>query len=335
MALTYCAFWIPTIYQSDKSVSKLNNITRDISDNSSQQHHITVDLKSNFDIAITNSVGKVMLKYIDRSKNGLYLYEYDIDEKHDSSLHFVSNEMPNAIYHIIKELFHSHVHHEENADSLLRAYLSPTLIDIKSENNPALVHYLNIYENKFIAYSNQISFLCNQLLSNSKIIAKKHINLDGFKEVERFCHNALGEALYCETLLNSKYTNSDNHLTNNSHNEQRIRILNIRNAIQNIKLIERRNLTEFNYRNTKIAFKNNTQGLRISLLSILLAAFSIYLTVKSFNTPKYAIKIIESQNKLENKLDTSDYKIKQLENQIVVSEKNIVKAIKAKKRKIK
>ncbi|MEI8271561.1 MAG: hypothetical protein WCG08_02975 [Paludibacter sp.] len=333
MALKYCAFWIPTIYHLDNSACIQNNITKDISDNSAQKHHITVNLGANRDIVITNNTGALTLKYKVHSKNGIYLYEYEIDEKSDTSLLFISMEMPNAIYHIIKELYHSHVHHEENADSLLRAFVSDQPIDIRTENNEALVHYLTIYEKKFIAYSDQISTLCNKLISNGNIVTKKHLNLNGYKQIDKLCHNALGEALYCETLLNSKYTNSDNHLIDDSHNQQRIRILNIKNAIQNIKLIEKRNLAEFNYRNTKIAFKNHTQGFIISLLSISLATISIYLTVRSFNTPKYAKEIIETQDTIQNRLDSTNYKIKQLENQIVLTEKNVIQSIKGKKRK--
>lgn len=332
MALKYCAFWIPTIYHSENCPCIQNNISRDISDNASQRHHITVTLNTDRGIVIVNNTGTVKLTYKTHSKNGLYLYEYDIDEESDSSLLFISKEMPNAIYHIIKELFHSHVHHEENADSLLRAYVSNEPFDIKTENNPALVHYLSIYENKFIAYSNQISSLCNTLLSNSMIITKKHLNLGGYKEIERLCFNALGEALFCETLLNSKYTNSDNHLSNIDHNKQRIRILNIRNAVQNIKLIEKRNLTEFNFRNTKIAFKNNTQGLTISIFSIILATIGIYLTVKSFSTPQYAKDILVSQINLENELDSSNLNVKRVVNQIEISEKKILNSVRSKKR---
>lgn len=267
-------------------------IKKNISDNVLYQHHLTVNLFDNRDIQIKNDKESVVLNYIESSKNGLVLYSYEIKEDEDS---FLKREIPNAIYHLIKGFYHLHEYHEDTADSLLRAYESDSKVDIKSVNNAAITRYLQTYEEKFQAYSMQISCLYSRLTQNSTKKTEKFKLLENHELFENLCNNSLGEALYCNTLLKSKYVDGCPK-SDNSCDLQRKIILNINNAIENIRLMEQKNQIDFALKGTKIAFKNNTTGLIIAVVGILLALCGIYLTVRSLNTPKYAKDILEYEN---------------------------------------
>lgn len=309
MAVKYCVFWIPTMYHHEGvQIPIKKEISDDISDDANNRHHVTVTLTDQYDIIVKNEREEITLKYEDRCNNGLYLYSFDIENENS----FLKNEIPNAIYHLIKGFYHTHEFHNNTTDSLLRAYLSASHVNINSKNNEAITHYLKLYEEKFKAYSQQITALCNRLTHNSSIRGSKHEILENHKLLQEICNNALGEALYCNTLLSSKYV--DFELKENDYNnEQRKLIINIKNAIENIKLVENKNQSEFNYRNTKIAYKNNTSSFWLTAIGIILSAISIFLAVKSFQTPAFVNDLKKGQNTTQQKLEMNFNKMSDVE----------------------
>lgn len=280
MGLKYCVFWIPTIYQHGIPIPLKDEVNGDISDNSDKNHIISIKLQANRDFVISNETSQsITLNFIDGSRNGLLLYSYDANMLADTTLGFIVDKMPNAVYHMIKEFYHVHEFHQSDTDSLLSAYESDSKVDIKQNNNPALNHYLELYQSKLKAYANQISQLSQQLNIITKKASQKYIALDAFKVVDDLCINAIGEGLYCNTLLSSKYTKC-NRLNINSHNEQRLRILNINNSLKKIQVNKTKNSVEFNFRMTKLSFKNTSFSFLLAWSSIILAIISFVITFK-------------------------------------------------------
>ena len=275
MTESYYVFWIPSIYHVEDLKPLRRFIEEDISDDENNKHIISILLKENWDISIKNAIGTASLNYISHSRNGLISYKY---EETDSSLSFIRNEIPNAVYHLIKGFFHDHEHHDAKADSLLNAFVSDKEVNIKTENNEVLLHYLKLYEKKFTAYSNQISSLYKAVQKNSKEKGKKHILFKNLESLENFCQSALGEYIYCNTLINSKYFKTECN-SGNDYNDQRRTLHNIKSSIENIKLIESKNHSTYDFLCTKISIASTKIGYLIAFIALILTIIGV---VKDF-----------------------------------------------------
>ena len=276
MAKKYCVLWIPSLYYVDThDVIDGKEKEKNISDEKGEEHHVKISLQENKNIIVKNDAFQMELRYERHCKNGLYFYSYEIEGDDE---HFLSR-VPNAIYHTIKEFYHTHEHHAKDADSLLTALVSEN----KIEDNEAINHYLSIYKQKFIAYSQIANKLFDKLEENSEKKSSKFKLLSDYKKFTSFCHCALGEYLYCNTLLKST---DDSEL-----------IFNIKNTVDNIKFIENKSQTEFSRRSTKIGFT-------IASIGIILAVLGVILTIRSFKTPDYIGELEELQNKIYFCVDT-------------------------------
>lgn len=96
----------------------------------------------------------LLLRCLDARRNGLFMYEYEVPEKYlnkDSKNKYLLNSnlnITNVLYHSIKSFYHVHEFH--SADSLLHPYSSNVRINLNCPNNPALLHYLDEFEKKFL-----------------------------------------------------------------------------------------------------------------------------------------------------------------------------------------
>lgn len=271
MAKKYYVFLIP--FKHHATIRKVinNPIRENISDEDGDVHHVKITLnEDNKNIIVDNDTSEIILCYEDHCEIGLYLYSY---ENCDNSS-FLKDKIPNAIYHMIKGFYHVHEHHDNNADSVLKNALeSDEYINIKSVNNEAFCYYVNIYEEKFNSYFQQLNVLWEELDRRSKIKHEKGKLLDRYKNLIGFCHKALGELLYCNTLLNSQYINESG-----AGKDLKMQVFNIKNTIDNIKLIEAKCQMEFNYKSTLISFKDS---FRYFIISTILAIIGVILAVLS------------------------------------------------------
>lgn len=243
---TFYVFWIPTLYHITDRQFEVCSVAANISDDPNEIHEVVVSIEDNWNITIANKVGTLLLTHMKKSSNGLISYKSSIDMS-DSCSQVIFKEIPNAIYHLIKSLFHKHEHHDDKVDSLLRAYVSKSQDDVAIDrvNNEPLMHYLRIYEKKFIAYAQQLSMLSQAIKNNEKDLKRKYKLLDNYTLIEKKCQEALGESVYCNTLLYSKFFDCDCKEQNNNDSQRRLS-LNIKNAVDNIRVIREKNLYGFN-----------------------------------------------------------------------------------------
>lgn len=91
------------------------------------------------------------LECVEASHNGLMRYKYAYD---DTATYFLLNskhDIIHAVYHAVKSLYHRHEYHDHGADSIIHPYCCDEDFSIKTPNNPALLHYLKLFENMFLA----------------------------------------------------------------------------------------------------------------------------------------------------------------------------------------
>lgn len=283
MAKFYYVFWLPRMYHKELSVLETvpNVINEDISDGITLDaiHHVAIEIdrenKNNRNITIKSRLGNskeatIVLEYINASHNGLIQYCYEADNRNHEAK-FVCEAIPNAIYHLIKSFFHAHEYHHPKGDSTLLAYISKSKANIKGQDNEALIHYLEQYENKFIGYRElafeQLQFIEEKNNENAEEYYQNYLKRHRY--LDAFCDNALGESLYYETLLYSWYNDSCKHNREgnncltcqncNTEGENCKRLhrlaLNTKNAIDSIQIIKRSNKNLFDYKNSEYTIK--------------------------------------------------------------------------------
>lgn len=283
MAKIFYVFWLPRMYHKELLVldTASHVITDEISDDISPAaiHHIKIEIDSvdtaNHDITIDSRLGDdrhvtIVLKYINDSHNGLIQYYYEADNRNHEAK-FISEAIPNAIYHLIKSFFHAHEYHHPQGDSTLFAFSSKKEVDIKGQDNEALMHYLEQYEKKFRGYRKsafeQLQYIEEK---NEESADEYYINyLRRHSHLDSLCDKALGESLYYETLLYSWYNGSCKHNREGHHlnscqncdtqSESCKRLhrlaLNTKNAIDSIRIIKQGNKNLFDYKNSEYTIK--------------------------------------------------------------------------------
>lgn len=257
-----------------------NTINDEISDGiTTKVHHVSISIdrenKDNRDITITSRIGNnkgttINLKYINASHNGLIQYYYEADNRNHEA-NFICKAIPNAIYHLIKGFFHEHEYHNPKGDSTLLAYTSDSEVNIKEQDNKALIYYLEQYEEKFRGYRD-LAFEKLQFIEekNNESAEEYYMNyLMRHSNLDTFCNNALGESLYYEALLYSWYNDSckydttgnvysacnrDDTKSENSKHLHRL-ALNAKNAIDSIRIIQFSNKHLFDYKNSGYTIK--------------------------------------------------------------------------------
>lgn len=314
MKTYYYVFWIPTIFHIKPTLLHPEETTKseNISDDNGVDHFVSVHYTGKgFDIASAPSSEasvktSVFLEIKDLKSNGLLYCSCKINES-ALEAQFIGEKIPNAIYHIIKAFYHKHEFHEDGEDSLLEAFCSERPIVLDSPDNDALVHYLKLYERKFRAYSKQISIFFSKASEafitnpNDYRIYNKILHFIS----DEMCDKALGESIYCNTLLNSKHNCScrvspRNETSKHSHAEAPARqtvserpitdrqkdselfaktnknndlykiAFNIQNALEDIRLIKQKCSTIF--QNATLTLLNSVEKITESNASVLCRA---------------------------------------------------------------
>jgi hypothetical protein len=142
------------------------------------------------------------------------------------------------------------------ADSGLKAYVRSydENLDIRSKDNPALMHYLSQFQNRLRTCRRQIRLKVETFenLSPEVIFSK---NREVHELIDKECSDAIGESLYYKALLYSWYNDSFKIKSGSENNSTLTKeeieeckrkhqcAVNIEGAIEGIKLIQLRNKT--------------------------------------------------------------------------------------------
>jgi hypothetical protein len=296
----YCVFWYPrTSHNNIEKREKASDIKENnpLSDEPEPDYWFDIENRPSeeknehgvkredilFRLYIKKPGGKrenekeVLLKQTQTSRNGLVKYAYNPDliprfDTEDDASAFWS-----AIYHQAKYFYHVHEYHDDKMDSILAPYLAGECdIDIKAVNNPALSHYLEFYEQKFIARHDTLKDFYNRI--RREIVGKFDIeHLVGYKKkLDEICRTVHGAHIYYQTLACSVrvvYEKSDRLRISRLNTERQLeRIALMESNIQ--RFIDNAGYTE----NYHIAISSKKLG----LLSILLGVLSILLAIYSF-----------------------------------------------------
>lgn len=217
----YAVLWIPTyVHKSFIDHWIQERICRNISDikiNLRIEAVLQIDNK-NIDINIFDEKGErhnfLTLYYYDHSRNGLVEYYYDeyyYDENNPDGFRFTSDTFPEAVYHIIKEFYHKHEFHENENDTSLPPFTSDQPINLKENDNPALKHYLERYENALTdlvrAIQNARDSIANKNEKNILKKIKRYLKnyLNNYRSYGKIIMKAKGYEVFLNALYGSVY----------------------------------------------------------------------------------------------------------------------------------
>lgn len=239
MAKCFAVLWIPTVNHVPVPFDKpYHNGGRTIDISDIQEHPFPIKIKArgkNIDILLSNEECPdefelfLTLKYEGFSHNGMVKYSYDEKFLEDSNFGFSAEVFPEAVYHMIKSLYHVHEFHEDESDSSLQPYLSSSDIDIRKSDNAALRHYLENYERTVL-----------NLVSRAKKFLRYVVDMEKeqpettIREYEAFPNMyvmALGYDTYIHSLYDSVY-NRECRTTNEQEKQLRRRAFNIENSVR-------------------------------------------------------------------------------------------------------
>ena len=275
MKIGYCALWMPTIIHKNFDTPIISVIDFfELSDNvvlkKDDEHlfariemvnnNIQIDIYRrcvcNYELLNDYSANLIFEDY---SHNGMFLY--GIDVKTENNPFFCENDgtpkIPCAIYHRIKEFYHQHNFHKlDDGDSMLPPFVSSTKIDIKSDDNKALLHYLVAYELKFISSFEFLEKYFNKLNKNS--ILSKILFFLGWDTHASFYMMTMrikGDKAYFNTLCSSKY-NLMFKMSGSAdcNDEYRRKYFNIHNIFESVDTMENRISSIFNMSVARISF---------------------------------------------------------------------------------
>lgn len=226
----YCVLWMPTVVYKcpDQPIRKRIDFF-ELSDSISQaaiekkkdsRLFATVDLfdERNIRVNIYKDradegclVGNYALEltYETCSHNGMVLYGMNVATLDNPLFTGPDGEVrfPCAIYHKLKELYHTHhFHTSDDGDSMIAPFVSKEKVAIKKANNEALLHYLNLYEEKFL---NQFEYLelyfCKLNHGGFWSKIRFFFGWDNHSSFYRLAMRIKGDKTYFNTLYSSRY----------------------------------------------------------------------------------------------------------------------------------
>jgi len=202
------------------------------------------------------------LDCIETSHNGLMRYQYEYDDMKTRFLLNSKHNIIHAVYHAVKSLYHRHEYHDHGADSIISPYCSEEDISIKAPDNPALLHYLKLFENMFLAdvdWSKEVEAelapLFKQTIVDLKncpptetnrleeLLTRRRKYLNVYRTIEEKYSKIIGKHTYYQALFLSKYNTQFKPETtattgNRQNREQETaykRAINIKNAYEYIQ----------------------------------------------------------------------------------------------------
>lgn len=152
------------------------------------------------------------LECLDVSRNGLIQYRYELPEGFtpENQTHPLidkEEKITHAVYHAIKEFFHEHKFHKTSKDSIINPYANGDEINIKSTDNPALLHYLKQFEDRLFIAIEEIDVRAHRITSLRSIEEGEGLE-EALIETQSLldeCTKALGFGVYYKSLYSSKY----------------------------------------------------------------------------------------------------------------------------------
>jgi hypothetical protein len=279
----YVVLWIPTIHH--RLPCALSHSCRDdISDLNKEPFNVSIDLdQENGNILISTGTNKVKkdkdtyelfisLKQEEVSHNGMILYSYEskyYGDNQEDGFRFTEDHFPQAIYHIIKSFYHHHDFHDKKADALLKPYISKDYISINTDNNDAILYYLNMYE----------AFL-DGIINNIRTV-KDNLRGKSYEAITILYTKAKGFHVYLNALYHSPY-NTKCRLDNNSFDESdqawRRCAFNIENTINYLDIVEREYGVYHQFDITKQARRWAKRGFYIGLAGALIGLVALLYT---------------------------------------------------------
>lgn len=206
--------------------------------------------KRDIQIEAKDANGKIfdtlLLHCLDARRNGLFMYEYEVQEKYlskttDSENKYLLNSnlnITNALYHSIKSFYHVHEFHSPNKDSLLHPFSSEVRINLNCPNNLALLHYLDEFEKKFLDeddFTKSLKSVADKTY-RSLLAQKENIDIStdpetysnilaqmincmetGYIECLNQCNSILNIHVYYQSLFYSKHNKIFNLKYDDSH----------------------------------------------------------------------------------------------------------------------
>lgn len=160
-----------------------------------------------------NNVDRLLkLECASVSRNGLVQFCYEIPDdfnpaKQTHPLIDKNKKITHAVYHAIKDIFHEHIFHKTEKDSIINPYTNEKEIDIKSDDNPALLYYLGQFETILADSIDQINSIANRITEFRSVDKGEglHQALILSQDLLERCVKALGFGVYYQALCYSKY----------------------------------------------------------------------------------------------------------------------------------
>ncbi len=100
---------------------------------------------------ILHTLDTLFLKCVETSNNGLFQYEYEYDPDKEHLLLDSNFDILHLGYHAVKGVYYKHEYHDHGADSITNPFCREACTSINSPDNPALIHYLELFETMFLA----------------------------------------------------------------------------------------------------------------------------------------------------------------------------------------
>ncbi len=310
MARCYVVLWIPTVNHIPIPFDEPlhgGSKTENISDNPNEKFLVRINTAGR-DIYISVSSAEdperfedfMKLHYEDFSHNGMVKYSFESKFLDDSEFGFDAENFPEAVYHMIKSLYHIHEFHEDESDSSLKPYLSTDDIDIHEEDNAALRHYLRNHERAVLDLVKNAKTLLRKVLE----MEKKHGKPEKIQVYESFPSMyvmALGYDTYIHSLYDSIY-NNECRIHNNDKSLRR-RAFNIENSVRYFNVL-------YVFFDTKIRQANNLSILKKAEANLKNSEESLKRLEKSIKTAEQSLVISQdSLNTSQSTLETANKNI--------------------------
>lgn len=277
----HVVLWIPTIVYRGFTEAQERSVEKNISDIPNEEFWVRVSLQDNRDILVEAKTEDgayrdfVTLVREGVSSNGLMSFTYKSTSDDENGFRFTTKEFPTAIYHIIKTFYHVHEFHEDENDSSLPPLVTSHKIDVQTEDNEALVHYLNSYSN---VVSNFVEYL--QLAIRKARAYKNEMSLNARDLIMGMCLKARGYEVYMDVLYRSRY-NTKCRPDNMADRNLRHVACNIESGLRYIRLIEHE-YSEYKQQSfVKQTMKDAENSLKSSALSIKVGWGSVIIGVVS------------------------------------------------------
>lgn len=207
MAVKYCVFWYPTIFQQDFRFpcTERESFSEDISDKALGKYILTVEIK----YGKTNQEGEclivksqlnrrtftVKLEAVGGQVDGFVQYSFDTDIKYVDGTSITPSDykkfesvLKRNVYFLAKQFYHIH-EAKNDRDSNLLGYINKDKdeqqVNLKQDDNEALSEYFKSYCNIFTGYARELSSLNRDIQGNEQMLrfyeAKKRLYVQGKK----------------------------------------------------------------------------------------------------------------------------------------------------------